>query len=303
MKPKPTILPPPLKKGDLIGVAAPAGPFDPERFKSGLNRLESLGFGTFCPDEIFFQDAYLAGSDESRAATLNSLLADDVIKAVFCARGGYGSMRLLNRLDFSAIASNPKIIIGFSDITALLLAIAGETGLTVFHGPVVTSLTEADEETVAHLENLLTGRNPFPVSLDEARIWSDGRAEGPLLGGNLTLLVHLLSTPWRPDFRDALLFLEDVGEAPYRLDRLLTTLKLSGVLDECSGLIIGRCEDCGTAGEILSVLDRTLADFSGPVVLDFPIGHGTRNLALPIGPRAVLDTAKGRLDLTEPYLG
>lgn len=296
------LLPPALKQGDLIGVAAPAGPFEPDRFQAGLACLESLGFKVRCPEQIFERDGFLAGSDRRRAETLNTLLADGEIKAVIGARGGYGAMRLFDRLAWESLRASPKIILGFSDLTALLLAANRAAGLVVFHGPVVTSLAGADQETVSHLERLLTGKPVFPLDLGQAGIISPGRAQGPLLGGNLTMLIHLLAASRLPSFDRAILVIEDIGEALYRLDRMLTTLKLSGLLDQCAGIVIGRFQDCGPAEEVQALLDRALADFPGPVVSGFPLGHGPRNLALPLGSRAVLDTSKGILDMTEPYL-
>jgi len=302
MPERPLIRPPAIKPGDLIGVAAPAGPFEPERFSAGLERLEALGFKLRVPDQIFDRDGYLAGSDQRRAETLIALLTDPEVKAVMAARGGYGSMRLLERLPLETLRKQPKILIGFSDLTALLLGLHRAAGLVTFHGPVVTSLAEADQAAIDHLKRLLTGQRVFPLGLEETRVIVPGRVEGPLLGGNLTLLVHLLATPWLPDLDGAILLIEDVGEALYRLDRMLTALKLSGVLSKCAGIIVGRLENCGPAEEIENLLDRTLADFPGPVLADFPAGHGPGNLALPLGPKAVLDTRTGTLDLVEPYL-
>jgi len=299
---RPLIRPPALKPGDLIGVAAPAGPFEPDRFFAGLERLKSLGFEFKVPDQIFDRDGYLAGSDQRRSETLAALLADPDLKAVMAARGGYGSMRLLERLPLETLRQRPKILLGFSDLTALLLGLHQAAGLVTFHGPVVTSLAEADEATVDHLARLITGRKVFPLALSETRVIVPGRAAGPLLGGNLTLLVHLLPTPWRPDLDGAILLIEEVGEALYRLDRMLTALKLSGVLSKCAGVIVGHLENCGPAEEIERLLDRSLGDFPGPVLAGFPAGHGPRNLTLPLGPRAVLDTRAGTLDLLEPYL-
>ena len=302
MNSEPLLVPRALVKGDLIGVAAPAGPFSEERFRQGLDRLEELGFRVRTPGLIFQQDQYLAGPDENRALTLNRLLADPEVKAVMAARGGYGSMRILDRLHLETVRAHPKIIIGFSDITALLLGLVKKTGLVCFHGPVVTSLAEADQETIRHLEKILTGQPVFPLPLDRERILKPGRAAGPLLGGNLTLLVHLLATGWKPDLGGAILFLEDIGEAPYRLDRLLTTLKMSGVLDRCAGILLGHFKGCGTDEEVRAVLSRTLDDFSGPVATGFPVGHGLTNLTLPLGPQAVLDTESLVLDMAGPYL-
>ena len=294
--------PPALVEGDVIGVAAPAGPFPSERFETGLARLESMGFYTVTPPQIYERTGFTAGPDHRRADLFNSFLHEKNTRAVMAARGGYGSMRILDRLEPKALATDPKIIIGFSDVTALLLHLVKTAGVVTFHGPVVTSLTEADSRTMAHLKNFLTGRPVFPLSLDDGWIIRGGQARGPLLGGNLTMITHLLPTGRLPDLDGAILFLEDTNEAPYRLDRMLTTLRLSGVLDKVRGVLLGQFVNCGPEEEVWSVLYRTFDRFPGPVAANFPVGHGPGNLALPLGPEAVLDTELGILDLAEPYL-
>ena len=291
-----------LPAGGLIGVAAPAGPFDRDRFQRGLSRLRLLGFDTLYPETIFQQSGFLAGRDRERAEVFNSMWTNDEVGLVIGARGGYGSMRILDQIDYDRIEAIPKAVLGFSDLTALLLAIHHRTGLVTFHGPMVTSLAEADDATVAHLARLLAGKPVFPIEIQPEHFIRPGHAQGPLLGGNLTMIIHLLSTSWLPDLSGAILFLEDVGEAPYRLDRMFTTLRLAGILDRIHGLILGSFQNCGTEEEIRDVIEQNLIDFSGPVVWGFPIGHGQRNLALPIGPRAVLDARAGLLDVIEPYL-
>ncbi len=298
----PLLLPPALKPGDLVGLAAPAGPFPEDRFRAGLSRLEAMGFKTTFPDQIFEQNGFLAGSDQNRAETFNHLVADPNVQAIICARGGYGTMRILDLIDLSPLAQNPKIILGFSDITALLMAIHHQTGLVTFHGPVITSLAEADDNTVRHLQKILTGQPTFPVSLNTDKVIVEGRVEGPLLGGNLTLLVHMLATNKLPDLEDSILFLEDTTEAPYKLDRMLTTLKLSGVLERCRGVLLGDFHNCGEPEEVDAVLKDAFKKFPGPVAAGFPIGHKAANLTLPLGPHALLDTRAGILDIIEPYL-
>lgn len=298
----PPLLAPALKPGDRIGVAAPAGPFPRDRFEMGLERLKNLGFQVEIPPGVFRKNGFLAGTDEERAAGLTAMFADPNVKAVIAARGGYGCMRLLDRIDFETLSHPPKILLGFSDITALLLAFQKKTGMVGIHGPVVTSLSDADDATLSHLKGLLTGRRVFPIQPQEMRAMRPGRVEGRLLGGNLTLLVHLLATPYVPNLDGAILFLEDVSEASYRLDRLLITLKLAGLWDNLAGVILGDFNQCGPPEEIRDITQRVFSDFPGPVVTGFPIGHGARNLALPVGARAVLDADAGILDIIEPYL-
>jgi len=295
----------PLAVGDTVSLAAPAGPVTEAGVRAGVAYLEGLGLKVRVPSEVFLQEGFLAGPDETRARVLMDQLTDPEVRAVFCARGGSGSLRLLGRLDLADLAGPPKLLIGFSDITVLLLAILQGAGWMPVHGPLMTSFTTLDRTSRVHLADLIFGREVFPLAFgqeDEAEVLVPGRAEGPLLGGNLTLILHLMATPYRPNLDGAILFLEDAHEAPYRLDRALTTLRLAGVLDRLAGLILGRFEDSGPPGEIRRALDMNLIDFTGPVVADFPIGHGTRNLALPIGPRAVLDTEARALDCIEPYL-
>lgn len=295
------ILPPPLKPGDLIGVAAPAGPFSLDRFEAGLARLEKMGFQTRCPDQIFDKNGFLAGKDEHRLHTLETLLFDPDIKAVICARGGYGAMRILEDVNYEKLKESPKFFIGFSDLTALHLAFHNTIGLVSIHGPVVTSLAEADEETASHLFKLVCGQNPFPIHPANTVALRPGRARGRLLGGNMTLFVHLLATQWMPALDGAVLFLEDVSESPYRVDRMLMTLKLSGVLGRVKGVILGDFNDCGPDNEISAILADGFSDFSGPVLSGFPIGHKTKNLALPYGLEVEMDADAGCLDLKEPY--
>jgi muramoyltetrapeptide carboxypeptidase len=291
--------------GDTVGLAAPAGPLEESQVRAGIEFLEGLGLKVRVPSEVFDREGFFSGTDQTRARVLRELLLDPDIRAVFCTRGGSGSLRLLPLLGLDRLPGPPKILVGFSDLTALLLALNLMAGWRPFHGPLVASFASADQATRAHLADLLFGRKVFPLSLapgEGIRVLKPGRAEGPLLGGNLTLLVHLLATPFRPNLEGAILFLEDAHEAPYRLDRMLTTLRLAGVLDRLAGLVLGHFDDCGPPDEVRRVLEMNLADFPGPVVADFPIGHGTRNLALPIGPRALLDTEALVLDLLEPYL-
>ena len=298
----PPLLPPALKPGDLIGVTAPAGPFPPERFDAGLEALKNLGFQVKVPPGVFQRTGFLAGPDEERAAGLTAMFADKDVKAVIAARGGYGSMRLLDLIDFDAITQNPKMLIGFSDITTLLLAFQKSSGLVGIHGPVVTSLSDADDLTLSHFRRLITGEKVFPIQTTDMWTVRPGRAEGKLLGGNLTLLVHLLATPYLPDFDGAILFIEDISEASYRLDRLLITLKLAGLWERLAGVILGDFNRCGSPEEVRDIIQRVFSDFPGPVAAGFPFGHETRNLAMPVGVRAALDSESGTLDVIEPYL-
>ncbi|MFH1135629.1 MAG: LD-carboxypeptidase [Pseudomonadota bacterium] len=302
MNHKKLVAPPPLADGGYWGAAAPAGPFAEDLFRLGLARLETRGFGIIYSDDIFLKDRYLAGPDETRARVLTEAWADPRVGAIIAARGGYGALRIVQRLDFGFFREHPKIFVGFSDLTVLLLALYDQAGLVSFHGPVVTTLAAADDETVGRLVDLVTGRPVFPLSLTDFQVLVPGRAEGPLLGGNLTMIIHLAAAGLLPDLEGAILFLEDVDESPYRVDRMLTALRLAGVLDRCAGLILGDFDGGGTEEEMRMVLEKNLSFFKGPAAAGFPFGHRSRNLALPVGPRVVFDSGAGFLDLMEPCL-
>lgn len=295
------ILPAPLKKGDTIGIIAPAGPVRSEGdFAAGLKILTELGFKTRYQGDILRHNGYLAGTDQQRLAELHELWRDPEVKAILAVRGGYGCLRLLPDLDFSLIREQPKMLIGFSDLTVLLTAIQQQTGLITFHGPMLTTLARNDRDSQEGFFDLLTGR-PNPVSkIKGLEILKGGEARGRLLPGNLTSLVHLLGTPWEPEWRDTILVLEDIGEAPYRIDRLLTQLSAAGRLEQIAGLVLGDFDQCG---EVELIWQRAL-DLLGhrpiPLWANFPCGHGSRNQILPVGIEVQLDSSAGRLVFPQP---
>ncbi len=261
-----------------------------------------MGFDIRIPPEIFLRQGYLAGPDPARIRVWADLSGQNGLDGLMAARGGYGALRILDQIPTRPLRDHPRLVIGFSDITALLLHLYRTLGLVTLHGPVVTSLAEADPLTLDHFYRLITGKKVFPLALDDAAVLVPGRAEGPLVGGNLTLIVHLAAARRLPNLDGSILFLEDVDEAPYRLDRHLTSLKLAGLLDRVRGVILGQFVRCGDPDQVTRLMTDFFQGFPGPVVLNFPIGHGERNLALPIGPRAALDTRAGTLDLLEPWL-
>ncbi|MCU0605404.1 MAG: LD-carboxypeptidase [Desulfobacterales bacterium] len=284
-----------LGPGAVIGVAAPASPFDRETFDRGLQVLREMGFETVVHEEIMAADRYLAGPDGRRAALLQMLLEDDRIDAVICARGGYGCLRILPLLDFERIAAHPKIFIGFSDVTALLAAITRRCGFAAFHGPVVTSLADGQASTRDSLLAAIASDTAAILRPAAAATVRPGRAAGVVCGGNLTTLCHLIGTPFQPSFRGRLLFLEDRGEAPYRIDRMLTQLTLAGCLEGVRGLALGGFTDCGAYEEILGIFDERFADASIPILAGLPVGHAEPNLTLPLGIPAVLDADRQTL--------
>lgn len=278
-----------LGPGAVIGIAAPASPFDRETFDRGVRVLHEMGFATVIPEEIMAADRYLAGPDAQRAALLQRLFEDDRIEAVICARGGYGCLRVLPLLDYERIAAHPKVFVGFSDVTALLAAITRRCGFAAFHGPVVTSLADGVESTRESLLAAISTDTTAMLRPAGAVTVRPGRARGVVAGGNLTTLCHLIGTPFQPSFRGRIVFMEDRGEAPYRIDRMLTQLKLAGCLEGVRGLALGSFTDCGSYEEVLGVFGERFADADIPILAGLPVGHAEPNLTLPLGIRAVLD--------------
>jgi muramoyltetrapeptide carboxypeptidase len=278
-----------LGRGAVVGIAAPASPFDRETFERGVQVLRDMGFEIVIPEEITAAEGYLAGPDVQRAALLQHLFEDDRIDAVICARGGYGCLRILPLLDFERIAAHPKVFIGFSDVTALLAAITQRCGFAAFHGPVVTSLADGLESTRESLLSAIAADTAAVLRPAGAVTLRPGRARGVVCGGNLTTLCHLIGTPFPPSFRNRLLFLEDRGEAPYRIDRMLTQLKLAGCLEGVRGLALGSFTDCGSYEEVLGIFSERFADADIPILAGLPVGHAEPNLTLPVGIKAVLD--------------
>ena len=297
---KKLIRPPRLKPGDTIGIVAPAGPFDPKIFSQGLSTMESLGFRTRVSDEIFEKSGYLAGNDAQRAQLVNRLFKDPAINAIVCARGGFGSLRILPLVDFDVIRENPKVFIGFSDITALLTSITTRSGLVSFHGPLVTTLAKASEMTCNTLLGAIASDRPLEVQPANGVVIQAGRAQGPLIGGNLTTLCHLLGTPFEPRFKHRILLLEDRGEAIYRIDRMLFQMKLAGCFDGIAGLVLGSFEGCGSLDAVFQVFEEHFRDISAPILAGFDVGHGEQNLTIPFGIDATLDTDRQLLSFTQP---
>lgn len=291
-----------LRAFDEVAIVAPAGPFERETFEAGL-RVLRVRYRPVFDQGLFARTRYLAGDDTRRLDELTAALADDSVRAVFAARGGYGSMRLLPGLwpKLRASAFRPKPVIGFSDLTALHLALQA-VGWVSVHGPVLTQLGTQSPEAVDRLFQLLEATGSLAPPLSGTPLVG-GVAEGPLLGGNLSVLTRLLGTPYLPPLEGAILLLEDVGERPYRLDRLWTHLALAGVFDRVRGIALGEFTDCEepggeyTGAEVLATL---AAEIGLPCVGGFPIGHGTVNLPVPLGSRVRLDAGAGSLTFLEP---
>jgi len=287
--------PPRLKAGDTIGIAAPAGPFRTDLFTQGMDILRDMGFKVQIPDAVFQREGFLAGPDEVRADVINTLFGDPDIHGILCARGGYGSTRVLPHLDWAVIRRHPKVFVGFSDITVLHCVLLDRAGLVTFHGPMGTTLAKATEASLSLLQRVLTSDVPVDLKPFEGVVLNHGEAEGKIIGGNLAMLCHLVGTPYQPSFDGCLLFIEDVTEAPYRIDRMLVQMTLAGCFDGVAGLVLGQFQDCGISAEIHDVFMRTFGPLGIPVVAGFPIGHGEENATLPIGLRARLNTRPPQL--------
>ena len=277
-----------LKQGDIIGIIAPASPVTDEEIQPAIKIIKQLGYSILEGDHLYDSKGYLAGSDEDRLNDLHEMFLNDNVKAVLCARGGYGTPRLLDKVDYNLIKRKPKLFIGYSDITALLLAVLHKTGLAVWHGPMLRG-KEGREENLKKLFDLLSSGGRINFTLNAGYVMKEGKARGRLLGGNLSLISALLGTPFLPSFKNSILFLEDRGESLYRIDRMLTQLRLSGALEGVRGVITGNFKDCGDAVEINKlILDNTSQDV--PVYTSFPAGHCKENLPLPFGVEAELNT-------------
>jgi muramoyltetrapeptide carboxypeptidase len=265
----------------------------------GLALLVGEGFRPRLGPNTLARDGYLAGGDEARLEDLRGMFLDPEIKAIFCARGGYGSMRLLDRLDYPMIRANPKPLVGYSDITAVLLAVLRKAGLVTFHGPVVRDMGAKDGQNLKAMLLALTDNGRLEIPLGEDGVVRQGKSRGPIVGGNLSLICHLVGTRYLPSLRGAILFVEDTGEPAYRLDRMLTHLRLSGHMEGLAALLAGDFEGCEEPGPLKRLLaDRTMG-LNIPVAVGLHVGHGRRNLTIPMGVEAEVDTGSGTLRLLE----
>ncbi|PIE62386.1 MAG: LD-carboxypeptidase [Desulfobacter postgatei] len=277
-----------LKPKDVIGVAAPSARFDAQMFQKGILCLESMGFEVHIPNGITGRHRYLAGTDQQRADLLNSLFADSGVKGIIAARGGFGAMRLLPLLDWDTIARNPKLFMGFSDATALISSLVSKAGICALHTPNLVSLGHADKKTLdSFLETLVGCFTRIDLPSDQVLV--KGRAAGRLMGGNLATLVHMIGTAYQPDFTDSILFIEDVDEPAYKIDRMLTQMKMAGVLEGVKGVVTGSFENCDNDGYIPEIIQEVFGDTTMPICMGIEVGHGSVNLSLPMGGKVILD--------------
>ena len=279
-----------LNQGKEIGIIAPASPVTQAELQPGLNLLASFGYKVTRSSHLYDRLGYLAGDDDARLQDLHTMFNNENIGIIFCARGGYGTLRLLDKIDYDLIRMNPKIIVGYSDITALLLAIYKNTGLVTFHGPVVKELYEDKNQDLRSFLDLVSSEKLLKMDLTGGVALIPGRARGILMGGNLSLITHLTGVSYMPSLKGAILFIEERGEPLYRIDRMLTHLRLSGYLEGLAGLISGKFEDCGDISAINQLLVDTLSHFNIPVVSGLPVGHGSENITMPVGLPFTLDT-------------
>ncbi len=294
------VRPPRLQPGDVVRVIAPSGPVFTDAFAAGAALLSARYQVRYDPAALFATDGFLAGPDDLRCGSFVEALCDREARAVFMARGGYGLLRIATRLDPDLLRRHPKPIVGFSDGT-VLLALAARAGIAAIHGPVVTQLGRLPADDQAALFTLLESAESRPLLGGLERL-CPGRARGPLLGGNLEVFSRLLGTPLLPDLDGAILFFEEVGERPYRLDRLLTHLELAGVFAAVAGVVVGDLVACEESSEsrvpspsAIEVVRERLGRLRIPVALGAPIGHGARNQAIPYGVHAALDAQAGTL--------
>jgi len=288
-----------LSKGDTVAVVSPGFGVRAADLAAGVRRLEELGFRVVTGAHVLDRDGYLAGSDAARAGDLNRALARPDVRAVWFARGGYGAARLLDRVRWEHLDRAPKALIGYSDVTALFAAASSRTACACLYGPVVAELGDPRHYHLGSLRGALRGE-PSVVRFAQARVVRHGRARGPLVGGNLTVLIHLLGTRYAPDPRGSILFLEDVGEPAYRLDRMLTHLRMSGWLRGVAGVVLGSFEPAPRRSflrdrPVVDLVRETFSPLGVPVVTGLRAGHVPGKHTLPLGGDAHLDTRAGTL--------
>lgn len=307
-----------LKPGDVVGLVSPSSATD-EPFDLQLAReaMEALGFRVKLAPHLASRRGHLAGTDAERAGDLNAMFADDEVAAIVCARGGSGAARLLPLLDYDAIRRHPKVLLGYSDITALHSAIHARTGLVTFHGPIGSGSWNrfnvdqfrrvffdrelVEYRNVADIGDELVQRRNRTVTV------SGGKARGDLVGGNLTVLTAIAGSSYLPDFTGRILFLEDVAEAPYRIDRMFSTLKLMGALDRIAGLIFGECTECDPGDgygslSLSQILDDHVRPLGIPAYRGAMIGHIRQQFIVPVGGQVEMDADAGTFRLLEPVL-
>src|ERR1700730_16795079 len=304
--PIPRVKPPALQAGDIVGIVAPASDIQRESLESGCQALRNLGYEPFYFDSILQRDIYFAGSADRRAHELEEMFVRDDVRAIVCARGGYGSNYLLRALDLEKIKAHPKIFIGYSDLTSLLLYFADAGGFVTFHGPMVTKdFSRPAGVDLDSWQNALTGTPQWTIGVSpEAKSLGQGFAEGILYGGCLSILVASLGTPYEIQTKDAILFLEDIASKPFQIDRMLMQLKLAGKLSNIRAIMFGEMLDCvqnpakDQGYTLEDIVLRVVGDLGVPVAYGLRSGHVSQgNISLPIGVQAALNAGSNGVQL------
>ncbi len=304
--------PPRLHKGDVIGLVTPASsPDDLTRIEKGVKYLEGLGYRVEIGENVGKNIGYLAGSDEQRVSDLHYMFAKKDVKAIMCIRGGYGSPRLLDKIDYSLIKKNPKIFIGYSDITVLQLAFYKKAGLITFAGPMlaVDFWNEVSKFTEEMFWAMITTNKKFGkiINPDNEKFYTlkPGKAQGELLGGNLCLIASIIGSEYLPSFQDKIIMLEEIGEAPYRVDRMMNQLKLAGIIEKSKGILLGRFVDCYETDSskksltLNEVIDDYFGQLKKPVVYNFKHGHITDNITVAFGAKYKINTENATIEMME----
>lgn len=312
-----SIKPKRLKKGDTVGLISPGGFISEKELNESIVNLENLGFKVQPGEAVLGKHGYLGGNDKQRADDMNKMFADSKIDGIFCSRGGYGCSRILPLLDYKLIKNNPKALIGYSDITALFYGIYAKTGLVGFHGPV--GISTFNEYSVNLFRDVMMSPKKETVLLNaeetntapeyQREIVRSGTAEGILVGGNLSIVVSLIGTPYDVDSKDKIFFIEEVSEEPYRVDRMLTQMIQAGKFDNAAGIALGVFSKChpresisgiGNSFSLMEVIYDRLFDLGIPVVYGMSFGHITNKMTLPFGVKTKLDVDNYSLTLLEP---
>ena len=307
------ILPKKLKKGDTIGLITPAGVITEKQLLEMVKKIGLLGYKPYFKDSILSEYGYFAGTDKERAEELNQMFANKDVDAIICARGGYGAIRMLNLVDYDLIKKNPKIFMGYSDITALLSSIYEKTGLVCFHGPM--GVSTFNEFAVKSIENILMksqNRYKYPYLREEKTenntefdfyTINTGKAEGELIGGNISVLVSMIGSKFEPNYKNKLVYLEEIDEKTYKVDRMLIQMLQASNLSEAAGIVLGVFKNCDgdkmPTFTLKEAITKILKPLNIPTVYGFPFGHIATKFTIPTGIKAKLNADKKTLKLIE----
>ncbi|ABR46703.1 peptidase U61, LD-carboxypeptidase A [Alkaliphilus metalliredigens QYMF] len=299
-----------LKKGDTIGVIAPSSPALPEKVTGANKKLEEMGFKVKMASSCYETHGYLAGQDKLRADDLNDMFKDKEIDGIICLRGGYGAPKIVDKIDYEAIKANPKVFVGYSDITSLHIAMNQISGLVTFHGPMAATDIAGGLDDFSEKEFIRAITNPEPMGMIQnpngikVQTLVGGEAKGTIIGGNLALLTATMGTPYEVDTKGKLLLIEEIGEEPYRVDRMLTQLALGGKFKDAAGIILGDWNDCDpqkhkSSLSLMEVFKEIIVPFGKPTIYDLKAGHCRPKVTVPFGVNAHLNADTGELVMEE----